>query len=179
MTYLSIHGCEIDLAASRIKRANGWIQLKPKSMEVLEYLLDHPQSVCSREDILTGVWGRSIVTDDVLSQAFRELRKAFDDDFHSPTVIETIPRGGYRLLLEPVTRKTSKRTWHWPVIFAMAVIAAFMVYSYVTRPQVPARQTIVVLPFEQPQGELELVADGLVGEITSQLVRLQTLNVVA
>lgn len=179
MTYLSIHGCEIDLAASRIKGANGWIQLKPKSMEVLEYLLNHPQSVCSREDILTGVWGRSIVTDDVLSQAIRELRKAFDDDFHSPIVIETIPRSGYRLLLEPVTRKTSNRAWRWPVIFAMATIAAFLVYAFVTRPQVPARQTIVVLPFEQPQGELELVADGLVDEITAQLVRLQTLNVVA
>jgi len=40
-------------------------------------------------------------------------------------------------------------------------------------------QTVVVLPFEQPQGELELVADGLVDEITAQLARLQTLNVVA
>ena len=178
-TYLAIHGCEIDLAASRIKGLKGWIQLKPKSMEVLEYLLDHPLKVCTREEILNAVWGRSIVSDDVLSQAISELRKAFNDDFHSPSVLETIPRRGYRLLLEPITRKTSYRVWHWPVIFAMAVIAIFLVYLYTTRPQELARQTIVVLPFEQPQGELELVADGLVDEITSQLVRLQSLNVVA
>ncbi len=178
-TYLAIHGCEIDLAASRIKGLKGWIQLKPKSMEVLEYLLDHPLKVCTREEILNAVWGRSIVSDDVLSQAISELRKAFNDDFHSPSVLETIPRRGYRLLLKPITRKTSYRVWHWPVIFAMAVIAIFLVYLYTTRPQELARQTIVVLPFEQPQGELELVADGLVDEITSQLVRLQSLNVVA
>ena len=178
-TYLAIHGCEIDLAASRIKGLKGWIQLKPKSMEVLEYLLDHPLKVCTREEILNAVWGRSIVSDDVLSQAISELRKAFNDDFHSPSVLETIPRRGYRLLLEPITRKTSYRLRHWPVIFAMAVIAIFLVYLYTTRPQELARQTIVVLPFEQPQGELELVADGLVDEITSQLVRLQSLNVVA
>ncbi len=178
-TYLAIHGCEIDLAASRIKGLKGWIQLKPKSMEVLEYLLDHPLKVCTREEILNAVWGRSIVSDDVLNQAISELRKAFNDDFHSPSVLETIPRRGYRLLLEPITRKTSYRVWHWPVIFAMAVIAIFLVYLYTTRPQELARQTIVVLPFEQPQGELELVADGLVDEITSQLVRLQSLNVVA
>jgi len=178
MTLLSIHGCEIDLAASRIKGANGWIQLKPKSMEVLEYLLNHPRSVCTREEILNAVWGRSIVSDDVLSQAIRELRKAFDDDFKSPAVIETIPRSGYRLLLEPITRKTSVRSRHWLVMFAIA-IAIFALGSYVMRPHEPEMQTVVVLPFEQPQGELELVADGLVDEITAQLARLQTLNVVA
>ena len=178
MTFLSIHGCEIDLAASRIKGANGWIQLKPKSMEVLEYLLNHPRSVCTREEILNAVWGRSIVSDDVLSQAIRELRKAFDDDFKSPTVIETIPRSGYRLLLEPITRKTSVRNRHWLVMFAIA-IAIFALGSYVMRPHEPEIQTVVVLPFEQPQGKLELVADGLVDEITAQLARLQTLNVVA
>jgi len=171
MTLLSIHGCEIDLAASRIKGANGWIQLKPKSMEVLEYLLNHPRSVCTREEILNAVWGRSIVSDDVLSQAIRELRKAFDDDFKSPAVIETIPRSGYRLLLEPITRKTSVRSRHWLVMFAIA-IAIFALGSYVMRPHEPEMQTVVVLPFEQPQGELELVADGLVDEITAQLARI-------
>ncbi len=179
MTFLSIHGCEIDLAASRIKGANGWIQLKPKSMEVLEYLLQHPRDVCTREEILNAVWGRSIVSDDVLSQAIRELRKAFDDDFKSPAVIETIPRSGYRLLLEPITQKASNRAWHWLAVFAIAAIAIFAVYSYINWSQEPEMQTIVVLPFEQPQGDLELVADGLVDEITAQLVRLETLNVVA
>ena len=178
MTFLSINGCEIDLPASRIKGANGWIQLKPKSMEVLEYLLHHPRSVCTREEILNAVWGQSIVSDDVLSQAIRELRKAFDDDFKSPAVIETIPRSGYRLLLEPITRKTSFRSRYWLVMFAIA-IAVFAVVSYTMRPDEPEMQTVVVLPFEQPQGELELVADGLVDEITAQLARLQTLNVVA
>ena len=179
MTYLSIHGCEIDLAASRIRGANGWVQLKPKSMGVLEYLLNHPQSVCPREEILNAVWGQTIVTDDVLSQAIRELRKAFDDDFKSPTVIETIPRGGYRLLLEPVTQKSSFRAWYGLVLLTITAIAIFAVYSYIGRPQELQIQTVAVLPFEQPQGDLELVADGLVDEITAQLARLQTINVVA
>ncbi|MDX2427816.1 MAG: winged helix-turn-helix domain-containing protein [Xanthomonadales bacterium] len=178
-TYLAIHGCEIDLAASRIKGLKGWIQLKPKSMGVLEYLLNHPQSVCTREEILNAVWGRAIVTDDVLSQAIRELRKVFNDDFKSPAVIETIPRSGYRLLLEPVTQRRSFRAWYGLVMLTIAAIAIFAVYSYNGRSQELQMQTVVVLPFEQPQGELELVADGLVDEITAQLARLQTINVVA
>ena len=180
-TYLAIHGCEIDLAASRIKGLKGWIQLKPKSMEVLEYLLDHPLKVCTREEILNAVWGRSIVSDDVLSQAISELRKAFNDDFHSPSVLETIPRRGYRLLLEPITRKTSYRVWHWPVIFAMAVIAIFLVYLYTTRPQELARQTIVVLPFVNMSDDAanEYFSDGISEELLNLLAKIPELRVIS
>jgi len=180
-TYLAIHGCEIDLAAFRIKGLDGWNQLKPKSMEVLEYLLDHPLKVCTREEILNAVWGRSIVSDDVLSQAISELRKAFNDDFHSPSVLETIPRSGYRLLLEPVTRKTSHRVWHWPVIFAMAVIAIFLVYLYTTRPQELARQTIVVLPFVNMSDDAanEYFSDGISEELLNLLAKIPELRVIS
>jgi TolB-like protein/DNA-binding winged helix-turn-helix (wHTH) protein len=180
-TYLAIHGCEIDLAASRIKGLKGWIQLKPKSMDVLEYLLDRPLKVCTREEILNAVWGRSIVSDDVLSQAISELRKAFNDDFHSPSVLETIPRRGYRLLLEPITRKTSYRVWHWPVIFAMAVIAIFLVYLYTTRPQALARQTIAVLPFVNMSDDAanEYFSDGISEELLNLLAKIPELRVIA
>jgi len=180
-TFLAIHGCEIDLAASRIKGPDGWIQLKPKSMEVLEYLLDHPLSVCTREEILNAVWGRSIVSDDVLSQAISELRKAFNDDFHAPSVLETIPRSGYRLLLEPITRKTSYRVWHWPVIFAMAVITIFLVYLYATRPQELARQTIVVLPFVNMSDDAanEYFSDGISEDLLNLLAKIPELRVIS
>jgi TolB-like protein/DNA-binding winged helix-turn-helix (wHTH) protein/Tfp pilus assembly protein PilF len=180
-TYLAIHGCEIDLAASRIKGLKGWIQLKPKSMEVLKYLLGHPLKVCTREEILNAVWGRSIVSDDVLSQAISELRKAFNDDFHSPAVLETIPRSGYRLLLEPITRKTSYRVWYWPVIFAMAAIAIFLVYLYTTRPQELARQTIVVLPFVNMSDDAanEYFSDGISEELLNLLAKIPELRVIS
>ena len=180
-TYLAIHGCEIDLAASRIKGLKGWIQLKPKSMEVLEYLLDHPLKVCTREEILNAVWGRSIVSDDVLSQAISELRKAFNDDFHSPSVLETIPRRGYRLLLEPISRKTSYRVWLWPVIFAMAAIAIFLVYLNTTRPQELARQTIAVLPFVNMSDDAanEYFSDGISEELLNLLAQIPELRVIS
>ena len=180
-TYLAIHGCEIDLAAFRIKGLDGWIQLKPKSMEVLEYLLDHPLKVCTREEILNAVWGRSIISDDVLSQAISELRKAFNDDYHAPEVLETIPRSGYRLLLEPITRKTSYRVWHWTVIFAMAVIAIFLVYLYNTRPQELARQTIVVLPFVNMSDDVanEYFSDGISEELLNLLAKIPELRVIS
>jgi len=181
MTFLALHGCEIDLAASRIKGANGWIQLKPKSMEVLEYLLSHPLSVCSREEILNSVWGRSIVSDDVLSQAIRELRRAFDDDFKSPAVIETIPRSGYRLMLEPSTQKASNRVWQWLAGFAIAAITIFAVYLYINQTQEPEMQTIAVLPFANMSADpdQEYFSDGISEELLNLLAKIPELHVIS
>ncbi|MGB5675473.1 MAG: tetratricopeptide repeat protein, partial [Gemmatimonadota bacterium] len=146
-----------------------------------EYLLGHPLKVCTREEILNAVWGRSIVSDDVLNQAISELRRAFNDDFHSPSVLETIPRSGYRLLLEPITRKTSYRVWHWTVIFAMAIVAIFLVYLYTTRPQELARPAIVVLPFVNMSDDAanEYFSDGISEELLNLLAKIPELRVIS
>jgi DNA-binding winged helix-turn-helix (wHTH) protein len=49
------------------------------------------------------VWRDTFVTDDVLIRCISELRKAFGDNAGRPTLIETIPKKGYRLLV-PATR---------------------------------------------------------------------------
>ena len=44
------------------------------------------------------VWADTFVTDDVLTRSISELRKVFDDDKKNPRFIQTIPKGGYRLI---------------------------------------------------------------------------------
>ncbi|MEA2560470.1 MAG: eukaryotic-like serine/threonine-protein kinase [Acidobacteriota bacterium] len=46
------------------------------------------------------VWGDAFVTDEVLSHAVWELRKAFGDEAKNPRYIHTISKKGYRLLAE-------------------------------------------------------------------------------
>jgi hypothetical protein len=49
------------------------------------------------------VWVDTAVGDDVLTRAVSELRRLFGDEAKHPRVIETIPKGGYRLIAS-VTR---------------------------------------------------------------------------
>ncbi len=72
--------------------------LEPKAMQVLVYLAKHAGDVAPKERIIQAVWADTFVTDDVLTRAISELRKAFGDDPHEPRFIQTIAKSGYRLI---------------------------------------------------------------------------------
>jgi Tol biopolymer transport system component/DNA-binding winged helix-turn-helix (wHTH) protein len=85
---------------NRIQRGGEKAHLEPKVMEVLVCLSRANGSVVSKERLIRQVWQDTFVTDDVLKGSIWQLRKAFQDDSKHPKVIETIPKGGYRLLLQ-------------------------------------------------------------------------------
>ena len=72
-------------------------------MQVLVRLAQQPGQVVSREHLLAAVWADTFVTDDVLKRSISELRRALGDDARQPVYIETIPKGGYRLIAPVVT----------------------------------------------------------------------------
>jgi DNA-binding winged helix-turn-helix (wHTH) protein len=84
-----------------LEREGEIAHVKPKTLDVLVCLADRPGAVVSREELLSRVWQNVYVTDDVITQAIAELRRAVHDDRRQPTFLETVPRRGYRLL-QPV-----------------------------------------------------------------------------
>src|SRR5215467_3320239 len=78
--------------------ANGkTVRLEPKIMQVLVCLAE-AGDVVSKEVLMRKVWTDTFVTDDVLTRSISELRKALADDSKNPQYIQTIPKGGYRLI---------------------------------------------------------------------------------
>ncbi len=75
-------------------------RLTPKALGVLRMLLRSPGAVVTRDELFAEVWPDTLPTNDVLTQAVTQLRKAFasDDDAAAP-YIETIAKTGYRLLV--------------------------------------------------------------------------------
>lgn len=60
---IRVGGRRVEPDAYRIKVSGGWTHVKPRSMAVLEYLARHPNTVCSRREIMDAVWGPAEVTD--------------------------------------------------------------------------------------------------------------------
>lgn len=76
--------------------------LPPKAVEVLLCLARKPGDLVTREDLLDCVWGSGHGSQEALSHAVSEIRHALDDHPDSPHYIQTLPRRGYRLAVDPI-----------------------------------------------------------------------------
>jgi tetratricopeptide (TPR) repeat protein len=79
-------------------------RVTPRAMAVLVRLLDAGGGVVSKDELVAEVWDGAAVTDDVISTAIYELRRALGDDARAPRYIETLRKSGYRWLGPPVPR---------------------------------------------------------------------------
>ncbi len=68
-------------------------------MHLLCVLAREPGRIVSRADLIEEVWQASHVTDDAVSAAVYQLRRAFGDQPRTPRYLETVPKRGYRWLL--------------------------------------------------------------------------------
>ncbi|MGO1070043.1 winged helix-turn-helix domain-containing protein [Lysobacter sp. CA199] len=111
--HLRVGDCVVDIPLREIRApgARRPRRITPKCMGVLLVLVEHADRVVSRDALLAEVWPDTLPTDDVVTQAVTQLRKAFDEDRGNPRYIETIAKNGYRLLaqvewLTPATTPT-------------------------------------------------------------------------
>jgi Tol biopolymer transport system component/DNA-binding winged helix-turn-helix (wHTH) protein len=97
---LRVGDCVVDVPRREIRSPRHDVprRLTLKTLQVLLVLVSHHDHVVSREALLEWVWPDTMPTDDVLTQAIAQLRKAFGDERDAPRYLETIAKGGYRLV---------------------------------------------------------------------------------
>ena len=94
---LTFGDLEMDREKRRVSRAGRAIELGPTEYRLLEYLMERPGRVFSREQLLDGVWGRDIYIDErTVDVHIGRLRRALNrDDDTDP--IRTVRGAGYAL----------------------------------------------------------------------------------
>jgi DNA-binding response OmpR family regulator len=91
----------LDRRARRASLAGHALDLTPKALAVLEYLMTHPDEAVTRERLLDAVWGWEYPAGTrTVDTRMAELRRALDDDPAQPRYIETIPGEGYRFVAD-------------------------------------------------------------------------------
>lgn len=71
-------------------------ELERKPLEVLIYLLEHAGEVCTKDEILTGVWPGRILSETVLTKCIGRLREVLGD--RNQDIIKTAYGFGYRFI---------------------------------------------------------------------------------
>src|SRR5215203_1125351 len=79
------------------------VPLQLKTLETLLALVKRAGSLVTRDQLIDEVWPDAFVDENNLSQHIRTLRKALAKQGCDETIIETVPRRGYRFLLEVQT----------------------------------------------------------------------------
>jgi DNA-binding winged helix-turn-helix (wHTH) protein len=94
-----------------VERDGEEARVEPKAMQVLEYLAERAGEVVSRQELESAIWSGTVVGYEAVTNAVIKLRKALQDDARDPHIIETISKGGYRLIAEviPASGHTEKR----------------------------------------------------------------------
>jgi DNA-binding winged helix-turn-helix (wHTH) protein/tetratricopeptide (TPR) repeat protein len=97
----------LDPVNQQLWRGAEEIILRPKTFEVLRYLVDHAARLVTKTDLLDTIWGKVAVSDSMPALCISELRKALDDTTKMPRFIETLHRRGYRFIANVTTAPPS------------------------------------------------------------------------
>jgi DNA-binding response OmpR family regulator len=89
----------LDRRTRRAEKGRRSLDLTPKALALLEYLMLHPDEVLTRDRLLDAVWGWDYpVATRAVDMRVAELRRALDDDAERPAFVETVVGVGYRFL---------------------------------------------------------------------------------
>ncbi|MBV9494369.1 MAG: tetratricopeptide repeat protein [Acidobacteria bacterium] len=195
---------EIDRDAACLRVDGVECALRPKTFQVLLYLLDHRDRNVAKEEILEAVWPATAVTDDTLVQSIGDIRRTVGDDSRDSWFIRTIPRVGYRLfgsVRERLPIAPPEPAAELPIppapprfrpaviliavaVFLVAVGAAAVLRSRnAMRPEAAASSlptAVVVAHFDSHTAspDLEWLGDGLPEMVATQLARSPSLRLV-
>ena len=99
---LAFHDIEMDLSSHRVSRNGRRVHLGPTEFRLLEFFMQHPRRVFSREELLDAVWGHDIhVEPRTVDVHIRRLRKSMNVEGELD-VVRTVRAAGYALDTEPV-----------------------------------------------------------------------------
>jgi TolB-like protein len=142
----------LDPARAELTRSGEPVALRPKTYALLSLLAASPGKVLGKDELLSALWPKAVVTEGSLTQCVAELRAALGEN--GENLIRTIPRQGYRFDAEVVSDADAPGR---------------------------DKPSIAVLPFQNLSGdpEQEYFADGMVEEIITALSRFRSLFVMA
>src|SRR5690348_18115466 len=76
------------------------VDLPLSTIDCLIYLIRHRDRPIGRDELAAAVWGRVDVSEVSLSHAIMRLRRRLGDDGNAQRIIRTVPRLGYRWVMQ-------------------------------------------------------------------------------
>ncbi|MGI6108874.1 MAG: response regulator transcription factor [Eubacteriaceae bacterium] len=96
---ISIDSITINTETRRVYKNNREIELKNREYELLQFFMNNPDIVFSREQLYEKIWGMEAMGDNAtVAVHINRLREKIEDNPSYPRYIQTVRGAGYRFL---------------------------------------------------------------------------------
>jgi len=76
------------------------IQLTPTAFALVRYLVERPEQLITKDELLAAVWPDVVVSENALTTYVGVIRQLLGDNAKTPRYLETVHRRGYRWVAE-------------------------------------------------------------------------------
>ena len=87
---------QIDSRTWLLVNNNTPVDLSPRLVEILAFIVARGGEIVTKDELLEKFWPDTHVTENTLTRAIADIRKAIDDDPAAPKYLETASRRGYK-----------------------------------------------------------------------------------
>lgn len=161
---------ELDTDNYQLRKNGDTIAIEPQNFDLLRYLVERPNQVVLREEIVDSLWPGRIIADTSLSSHINSVRKALDDNGTKQLHIKTIHGRGYQFIsaLQKSTAHDHQLTQRQPLNSHAALPSSY-------------GPIIMVLPFKNLSSDprQDFFAEGMSEDITTELCRFSDIRVIA
>ncbi len=177
----------VEPASGTLRQKEEVVHLAPKVMDLLLILVRNQGEVVTKEELISSVWPDTFVAETALTRSISELRHSLAGGSDSVVYIETIPKRGYRLLVEAseYREESSSRSWKFFVAVGAAAVIFFLVLlilfglfqSDMFTPS--ADHSLVVMPFDRSgvDSASTFLTVGVVEIVIESLSRIEGIDV--
>ena len=196
---------ELAIKSGELRKNGAIVRLQPQPFKLLVFLASHAGQTVTRQELQQAVWEDETFVDfeHGLNFCIKQIRSALGDNAQSPSLIETLPRRGYRFIgeverlnISPLIESDNSegRTGNGRpragtpfarrfaligLIGSLLVAAGYFSWRSFNKATVPMSKVMMaVLPFENLSGDTgeDYFSDGMTEEMIARLGRLQPLR---
>jgi TolB-like protein/DNA-binding winged helix-turn-helix (wHTH) protein len=191
----------LDVSLACLRRGVTEVPLRPKSFALLHHMVTNAGRLVTKDELLSAIWPKVIVTEDSLTRCISEVRAALGDT--GQKMIKTVSKRGY-VFAEPVKKldndrdpqppaaetpeqsSIGQRRWrtpHFLALFGILALAGAIWYVAIGERHAidPPRLSLIVLPFANLNADpaQAYLGDVIADELTTALSRLRGATVIA
>lgn len=169
------------------------IRLTPVNMKVLMLLVENTSRVVSRNEFFEQIWKNQVVNDDTLTRCISDLRNLLGPSANVPTLIETLPKRGYRWIPEVSEADqfdedsaignshlspTRLINWLLPTLVGLLLFTLAMVW-YASSTVQNTQISIALLPILNATPAQQLIANNLEETLLQQILEHDEIRVLS